>query len=117
MPRPLRAALTAAPQAEITLAPLLFLEAAERFTETILPRLFFFRSDFFRPPEVLALVPLKTEDLARLPLATVDFFMTIFFIIFMEAIFLAIFIFMDFFMDIFFIILAMVAEGGFCQDK
>merc|ERR1719394_1826716 len=59
--------------------PLDFLARLEALIETILPALFFFRSDFLRPPEVFTLVPLKTEALPRLPLAMTDFFMAIFF--------------------------------------
>merc|ERR1719148_650234 len=55
----------------ILLYPFDFLARSEAFFETILPALFFFRSDFLRPPEVFSLVPLKTEDLPRLPLAMV----------------------------------------------
>merc|ERR1719491_2232474 len=88
----------------ILLYPFDFLARSEAFFETILPALFFFRSDFLRPPEVFSLVPLKTEDLPRLPLAMTDFFMAIF--IFMLAIFMA----------AIFIILA-IFKGGVCYKS
>merc|ERR1719162_593148 len=77
----------------ILLYPFDFLARSEAFFETILPALFFFRSDFLRPPEVFSLVPLKTEDLPRLPLAMTDFFMAIMRAIFMAAIFIILAIF------------------------
>merc|ERR1719162_1151497 len=92
----------------ILLYPFDFLARSEAFFETILPALFFFRSDFLRPPEVFSLVPLKTEDLPRLPLAMTDFFMAILraIIIFMLAIFMA----------AIFIILA-IFKGGVCYKS
>merc|ERR1712194_629885 len=69
----------------ILLYPFDFLARSEAF--------FFFRSDFLRPPEVFSLVPLKTEDLPRLPLAMTDFFMAILLAIFMAAIFIILAIF------------------------
>merc|ERR1719491_2067826 len=90
----------------ILLYPFDFLARSEAFFETILPALFFFRSDFLRPPEVFSLVPLKTEDLPRLPLAMTDFFMAMAIFIFMLAIFMA----------AIFIILA-IFKGGVCYKS
>merc|ERR1719476_633868 len=90
MPSFLRAALKEADHLEMCLKA--FLPAADALTDTILPVLFFFKLDFVRPDWVLTFVPLKTDTLARLPLAMTDFFMAIFFMP------IAIFIF---FMDIF----------------
>merc|ERR1719148_220037 len=73
----------------ILLYPFDFLARSEAFFETILPALFFFRSDFLRPPEVFSLVPLKTEDLPRLALAIFIFMLAIF----MAAIFIILAIF------------------------
>merc|ERR1740129_2037882 len=74
MPKALRAALKAAPHAAIFLNPFRFLAALDALTDTTLLALLRFKSDFFKPPTVLALVPRKTEDLARLPLAITDTF-------------------------------------------
>merc|ERR1719469_623560 len=99
----------------ILLYPFDFLARSEAFFETILPALFFFRSDFLRPPEVFSLVPLKTEDLPRLPLAMTDFFMAILRAIIFLA--MAIFIFMlAIFMAAIFIILA-IFKGGVCYKS
>merc|ERR1711977_382932 len=46
-----------------------FLPAATCFLVTILPRLFTTKSDLVKPLAVFALVPRKTTDFARLPLA------------------------------------------------
>merc|ERR1712194_754314 len=87
----------------ILLYPFDFLARSEAFFETILPALFFFRSDFLRPPEVFSLVPLKTEDLPRLPLAMTDFFIAILRAIIFLA--MAIFIFLAIF------------KGGVCYKR
>merc|ERR1719188_280424 len=104
----LRAALVQ--EAHLAMRLKLFWPAADLFLETTLPALFFFKSALVRPPEVLALDPLKTELMARFPLAVMDFFMAIFFMdIFFMDILAPIFIA---FMEAIFIIFAMVERGG-----
>merc|ERR1719245_2816109 len=80
-PRAFLAAVTA------TVQPLIrayaFLPARVAFLLTILPRLFFCRSVFFKPLKAFTLVPLNTADFASLPLAITDF---TFFIAFMAFI-------------------------------
>merc|ERR1719408_885279 len=77
MPSSLRAVITALFQRPMPLA-YFFLAAADAALDTILPALFFVSLSLVRPPEVLLLVPLKTEDFARLPLAIWLFFMAFF---------------------------------------
>ncbi len=55
-----------------------FLPMALFFLDTYLPCLFLVMSPFFRPPTVLAFLPLYTQALASLPLAT---FETLFFLV------------------------------------
>ena len=71
MPKALRALVTAAFQPAMRLKA--FFPAADFLADTMRPFLFFFKSDFFKPLAVLALVPLKTAALARLPFAITDF--------------------------------------------
>merc|ERR1712107_811144 len=68
MPSCLRATLVAAAHLASLLLPKAFFERRLAFFDTILPVLLFMRSAAFRPPLILALVPLKTLTLASLPL-------------------------------------------------
>eukprot|EP00413_Alexandrium_margalefii_P037975 CAMPEP_0204590578 /NCGR_PEP_ID=MMETSP0661-20131031/49870_1 /ASSEMBLY_ACC=CAM_ASM_000606 /TAXON_ID=109239 /ORGANISM="Alexandrium margalefi, Strain AMGDE01CS-322" /LENGTH=164 /DNA_ID=CAMNT_0051600621 /DNA_START=27 /DNA_END=518 /DNA_ORIENTATION=- len=70
IPKALRAAATALPQAS-KLADLLF-DAAEAALETTLPRLFFISLSLVSPPTVFTLVPRKTALLALLPRAILE---------------------------------------------
>merc|ERR1719213_1046327 len=95
MPSSLRALCTALFQRQMPLA-YLFLDAADIALETTLPALFLVSLSLVRPPEVLALVPLKTEDLARLPLAMLLFFMAFFMAFIVFIAFMAFIAFMTF---------------------
>ncbi|CAE8685255.1 unnamed protein product [Polarella glacialis] len=87
----------------------LFLATALAALETTLPALFFVSFSLVRPPPVFTLVPRKTEDLARLPLAIVDFFMAFFFMTFFITFLIAFFI--AFFIAVAFIAAFMVFIG------
>merc|ERR1712190_256332 len=100
IPSSLRAFLHASPHFFSALVANLFLEAADAFLLTILPDLLFIISDFARPLCVFSLVPRKTEDLARLPLAILLTFIAFFF--------MAFFFMAAFFMPLFFIAAFMV---------
>merc|ERR1719415_25859 len=94
MPRALRAL-------EQAWVHLFFSPRACDFLVTTFPALLRIKSDFFRPLAVFSLVPRKTEDLARLPLAILETFMALrrFMVDFLAAFFIA--FFMDFFIDFF----------------
>merc|ERR1719329_376050 len=76
MPKALRAALTAVIQG-------CFMPVACAFLLTTFPRLFFMRSEAFKPPTVCCFVPFKTWTFASLPRAMMD--TCFFFIAFMAA--------------------------------
>merc|ERR1712127_544114 len=78
----------------------LFLEAADAFLLTILPLLLFIMFALVRPLVVFSLLPRKTEDLARLPLAILLTFMA----------FIAFIAFMPFFIAAFFMPLFFIAD-------
>jgi len=59
------------------------------FFDTTLPVLERVKSDFFNPPEVFSLVPRKTEDFARLPLAIFETFFALRLFIPVAAFFIA----------------------------
>merc|ERR1719215_2031511 len=85
-----------------------FLEAADEALDTTLPFLFLVNLSFVSPPPVRSLVPLKTLDFARVPLATLLTFMA--FIAFMP--FITFVAFMPFIAADFFIATAFIA-GAF----
>merc|ERR1711862_1024371 len=82
IPSSLRAFLNASPHFFSALVANLFLEAADAFLLTILPLLLFIMFALVRPLVVFSLLPRKTEDLARLPLAILLTFMAFFFMAF-----------------------------------
>merc|ERR1711920_248537 len=113
IPSSLHAFLHASHHFFSALAANLFLEAADAFLLTILPDLLFIISDFARPLCVFSLVPWKTEDLARLPLAILLTFIAFFFMAFFFMAFIAFMAFIPFFiaasfMPLFFIAAFMV---------
>merc|ERR1719215_2125184 len=88
-----------------------FLEAADEALDTTLPFLFLVNLSFVSPPLVRSLVPLKTLDFARVPLATLLTFMAFMaFIAFMP--FITFVAFMPFIAADFFIATAFMA-GAF----
>merc|ERR1711935_488389 len=94
IPSSLRAFLHASHHFFSALLANLFLEAADAFLLTILPLLLFIMFALVRPLVVFSLVPRKTEDLARLPLAILLTFMAFFFMPPFIAAFMAFMVFM-----------------------
>merc|ERR1719188_2102667 len=108
-PMALRAALTALIHFAMFLK--FFLPRSELFLLTTFPFLFFFKSLFFKPPEVLALVPRKTRALAPRPLAILLTLFAFLFMPFFDDFFFAFIVLLAAFLMLFFIDFAIVTSN------